>query len=264
MRADAQRSRKKLLAAATSVFLDKGADAPLEEIARQAGVGIGTLYRHFPTRLDLQEAVFRNQVDEVCGQAEQLLDWPSPGEAFTIWVRSLTNYFATKRGLTEALVAGDESRAKVISGCSAIIRTTADGLLTRAKDSGEIRQDLDLSELMLLLHGVIVASERAPEKSDRLMSLLLEGIRGLQGGRPVLVGGGQHHGGAGGDPAERADLLQQVLERRRRGDPDLEDVVLVPRDAVAGLDLPQRFQPRRHIVWRRGVEGLDRDEGGQR
>jgi AcrR family transcriptional regulator len=178
MRADAQRSRAKLLAAATSAFMAKGADAPLEEIARQAGVGIGTLYRHFPTRLDLQEAVFRNQVAAVCDEGEELLDWPSPGEAFRHWLQALANYLATKRGLTAALVAADGSKAEVISTCSMAIRATAERLMTRAQESGEIRADLDPTELMMLIHGVIVASELHPEKSDRLMSLMLEGLRG--------------------------------------------------------------------------------------
>ena len=178
MRADAQRSRAKLLAAATLAFMNKGADAPLEEIARRAGVGIGTLYRHFPTRLDLQEAVFRSQVQAVCNQGDELVTWPSAGEAFARWLQALASYMATKRGLTAALVAADGSKAEVVSTCSMAIRTTAERLLARAQESGEVRADLDPTELMMLIHGVIVASELHPEKSERLMSLLLEGIRG--------------------------------------------------------------------------------------
>jgi AcrR family transcriptional regulator len=177
MRADAQRSRAKLLAAATVAFMNKGADAPLEEIARQAGVGIGTLYRHFPTRLDLQEAVFRNQVQAVCAEGEELVSWPSAGEAFVRWLQALAGYLATKRGLTAALVAADGAKAEVVSSCSMAIRSTAERLLARAQESGEVREDVDPTELMMLIHGVIVASELHPEKSDRLMTLLLEGIR---------------------------------------------------------------------------------------
>jgi AcrR family transcriptional regulator len=178
MRADAQRSRTKLLAAATLAFMDKGADAPLEEIARRAEVGIGTLYRHFPTRLDLQEAVFRNQVQAVCNQGEELVTWPSAGEALARWLQALASYMATKRGLTAALVAADGSKAEVVSTCSMAIRSTAERLLARAQETGEVRDDLDPTELMMLIHGVIVASELHPEKSARLMTLLLEGIRG--------------------------------------------------------------------------------------
>jgi AcrR family transcriptional regulator len=206
MRADAQRSRAKLLAAATTAFMEKGANAPLEDIARQAGVGIGTLYRHFPTRLDLQEAVFRGQVQAVCLEGEGLIDWPSPGEAFANWTRALANYMVTKRGLASALVAADGTKAEVISTCSQQIRTTAEHLLVRAKEAGEIRQDLDPAEVLMLLHGVIVATERTPEQADRLMSLLLDGMRPrdlqhLQRRRTILIRGAEHDGGPGRDTA---------------------------------------------------------------
>src|SRR5882724_12007994 len=90
MRADARRSRAKLIDAATIAFAENGADAPLEDIARRAGVGIGTLYRHFPTRTDLQAAVFRSQVIAVCDRGDALLtEQAAPGEAFAAWMRSL-------------------------------------------------------------------------------------------------------------------------------------------------------------------------------
>ncbi len=201
MRADAQRSRAKLLAAATTAFMEKGANAPLEDIARKAGVGIGTLYRHFPTRLDLQEAVFRGQVQIVCQQGDELVDWPSPGEAFANWTRALANYMVTKRGLASALVAADGTKAEVISNCSLQIKTTAERLLVRAQKAGEIRPDLDPAEVLMLLHGVIVATERTPEQADRLMSLLLDGMRprDLQRRWTVLVRGAEHDGGPGRD-----------------------------------------------------------------
>src|ERR1700745_521056 len=104
MRADARRSRVKLLQAATEAFGEHGADAPLEDIARRAGVGIGTLYRHFPSRLDLQSAVFLSQVKGVCAQADDLLLNSPAEQAFAAWVRLLTRYMVTKRGLSKALV----------------------------------------------------------------------------------------------------------------------------------------------------------------
>src|ERR1700722_14222276 len=87
LRADARQNHARLIDAATQAFAEKGADAPLEDIARRAGGGIGTLYRHFPTRLDLQAAVFRSQVGTVCGQADALLQTASPEQAFTAWMR---------------------------------------------------------------------------------------------------------------------------------------------------------------------------------
>src|ERR1700724_3635164 len=96
MRADARRNRERLLAAATAAFGEHGADAPLDDIARRAGVGIGTLYRHFPTRLALQEGVFRSQVEAVCARGRELAGAPSPGEAFAAWLRVLGGFLATK------------------------------------------------------------------------------------------------------------------------------------------------------------------------
>src|SRR6516165_12335928 len=87
LRADARQNRARLIAAATEAFAERGADAPLEDIARRAGVGIGTLYRHFPTRLDLQAAVFRSQVESVCDMADEFLVTASPEQAFTGWLR---------------------------------------------------------------------------------------------------------------------------------------------------------------------------------
>src|SRR6201982_1677670 len=89
LRADARQNRTRLISAATAAFAEKGADAPLEDIARRAGVGIGTLYRHFPSRLDLQAAVFRSQVGAVCGEGDALLETAPPGQAFAGWIRAL-------------------------------------------------------------------------------------------------------------------------------------------------------------------------------
>src|SRR6201982_4207636 len=105
LRADARQNRTRLISAATAAFAEKGADAPLEDIARRAGVGIGTLYRHFPTRLALQEGVSRNQVETVCARGRELAEAPSPGEAFAAWLRVLAGFLATKRGLSHALIS---------------------------------------------------------------------------------------------------------------------------------------------------------------
>ena len=177
MRADARRSHDRLLAAATAAFAENGADAPLEDIARRAGVGIGTLYRHFPTRLDLQEAVFRTQVSAVCAQGEELAGSPSAGEAFAGWLRVLATYLVTKRGLAHALIAARGQNSEVISTCSQTMRDTAGRLLERAQQAGAVRQDLTPMDVMMLVHGVVVATERTPEQADRLLSLTLDGLR---------------------------------------------------------------------------------------
>src|SRR5215467_9234162 len=106
MRADARRNYEKLLTAAAEAFTESGADdVSLEEIARRAGVGIGTLYRHFPARQALLEAVYREQVEALRARADELLASGSPGEAFAAWLRALVAFSSTKRSLTSAMVA---------------------------------------------------------------------------------------------------------------------------------------------------------------
>jgi AcrR family transcriptional regulator len=177
MRADARRSHERLLTAATEAFAEKGAEAPLEDIAKRADVGIGTLYRHFPTRLDLQEAVYRTQVSMVCAQGADLADSPDPGDAFAGWLRALARYLVTKRGLASALIAAKGKDSEVISTCSQVIRSTADRLLQRAQEAGAVRADLTSMDVMMLVHGLVVATERTPEQADRLLSITLDGLR---------------------------------------------------------------------------------------
>src|SRR5258708_9993782 len=144
MRADARRSRAKLIEAATGAFAERGADAPLEDIARRAGVGIGTLYRHFPTRTDLQAAVFRSQVIAVCSQGDALLaDQASSGEAFAAWMRNLAGYLVTKRGLSHALIEAIGIESELISSCWVTMRQTTERLLANAQQAGVIRTDVD-------------------------------------------------------------------------------------------------------------------------
>ena len=278
LRADARQNHARLLTAASEAFSEHGADAPLEDIARRAGVGIGTLYRHFPTRLDLQAAAFRNQVSTICGQAEEMLDAGVREDAFFAWIRIFAGYMASKRGLSKALMEALGKDSEIISTCWTAMRDTTERTLLQAQKAGVIRSDVSPIDVMRLVHGAVSAAEHAPDQTPRLLSIVLDGLR-PQPGRPqpepsqperlqirgaVLERRAQHHRGAGGDAAEGTDLLQEFFQRGRGGDPDLEDVVLLPRHAVAGLDRGQVLEPGRHVVGCRGVEGLDRYEGGER
>jgi AcrR family transcriptional regulator len=176
LRADARRNRERLIAAATAAFDQHGADAPLEDIARRAGVGIGTLYRHFPTRLALQEAVFRSQVDSVCARGRDLAADPSPGDAFAAWLGALAGYLVVKRGLAGALIATLGRDSELISSCSQVMRATAQQLLDRAQQAGVVRQDITSMDVMRLVHGVVLASEQAPDQTSRLLSLMFDGL----------------------------------------------------------------------------------------
>ena len=177
LRADARQNNARLIAAATAAFAERGAEAPLEDIARRAGVGIGTLYRHFPTRLDLQAAVFRSQVGAVCGEGEALACDASPEEAFAGWLRALAGYLVTKRGLSHALIEAVGIESELISSCWVAMRQTTERLLSAAQRAGVIRPDVDATDVMRLVHGVSVSSEKAPERADMLMSVMLDGLR---------------------------------------------------------------------------------------
>jgi AcrR family transcriptional regulator len=177
LRADARQNRARLINAATMVFAEKGAAAPLEDIARRAGVGIGTLYRHFPTRLDLQAAVFRSQVGTVCGEGDALLETASPDQAFAAWVRSLSAYLVTKRGLSRALIEAVGVESELISSCWTKMRETTERLLANGQRVGAIRPDVDAVDIMRLVHGVALSTEKAPERADMLLSVMLDGLR---------------------------------------------------------------------------------------
>ncbi len=177
MRADARRSRAKLLDAATVAFADNGADAPLDDIARRAGVGIGTLYRHFPTRLDLQAAVYRSQVQSVCATADELIATATPEQAFAGWIRALAGYLVTKRGLSGSLIAGLGKDSELMSGCWMAMRNAAERLLDHAQQAGVLRSDITPHDVLRLVHGIVVSTEQAPEDTDRLLSIMFDGLR---------------------------------------------------------------------------------------
>ena len=179
-RADAERNRLRLLEVAKAAFAEKGADASLEEIARRAGVGIGTLYRHFPTRQALLEAVYRDQVDAVRVRAEELLASQTPGRALADWLRVLVAFSSTKRSLTSALLASFGKDSELLSSCSTVIFGAAQSLLARAQQEGTVRADADAMDLIRLVHAVNIASQHTsadPGQSDRLLSLILDGLR---------------------------------------------------------------------------------------
>jgi AcrR family transcriptional regulator len=177
MRADARRSRAKLIEAATIAFAENGADAPLEDIARRAGVGIGTLYRHFPTRTDLQAGVFRSQVDAVCTTADQLIGTVSPEQAFAGSVRAIAGYLVTKRGLARALIDSLGRDSELISVCSLRMSDTVDRLLSYAQGSGVLRPDISAKDVLRLVHGIVMACEQSPQDTDRLLDVMLDGLR---------------------------------------------------------------------------------------
>jgi AcrR family transcriptional regulator len=180
MRADAQRNYARLLSAAMAAFTEHGADdASLEEIARRAGVGIGTLYRHFPTRQSLLEAVYRDQVEALRARAGELAGSGNPGEALALWLQALMAFSSTKRSLSSALLSTIGKDSDLLSSCSIVICDSAETLLKRAQAAGVVREDADARDLIRLVHAVSIASQHGPAdpgQPQRLLGLILDGL----------------------------------------------------------------------------------------
>jgi AcrR family transcriptional regulator len=179
LRADAARNRARVLDAAQEVFAARGPDASLEEIARRAGVGIGTLYRHFPTREDLVEAAFQERLDALQARAEELLTADDPAEALATWLREQLVHARSCQGLgAEAMLAMLAHRAEQPTACEAM-RRAGSALLDRARDAGAVRSGVDIDDLVRMVQAVSLAAEESddPGTSERLFGLVLDGLR---------------------------------------------------------------------------------------
>jgi len=190
-RADALRNRDLLLAAAADAFAARGADASLEEIARTAGVGIGTLYRHFPNRDSLVEAVYRHEVDVLCERADELLETMPPDQALAEWMHLFVRHVATKRGMLSLLKPllntnpnfSDQTRGRAAAAASK--------LLEAGVAAGTIRADVDAGDLLRAVGGICMSTdEDRSEASERLVGLLFDGLRHGAGGSPAATQSG--------------------------------------------------------------------------
>jgi AcrR family transcriptional regulator len=177
-RADAQRNLDSLLEAARSAFATSGVDAPAKEIADLAGVGVGTLYRHFPRRSDLVKAVFQHAVDACADAAPALSKAHEPGEALAKWLHRYTQFVATKRGLAAALHSGDPAFDALPGYFMQRLAPALGSLLDAAAASGEIRADITPTDL---LYAVANLCQPVPAGgvaySQRMVALLVDGLR---------------------------------------------------------------------------------------
>jgi AcrR family transcriptional regulator len=182
-RVDARRNYDRLLNVAHEVFDERGANASLEEIARRAGLGSATLHRHFPSRYALMAAVYWNQIEALCAAGRDLVDAKSSGDALTAWLRQLIAV-AAERGLATALMTSRrDATARLFDACHDAIRAAGAPLLARAKQAGAIRADVELEDVLQLANAIALTVEhdsRAPERVDRLLSLLIDGLRGRE------------------------------------------------------------------------------------
>ena len=175
IRADARRNRDKLLEAATASFATaEGRPVSLESIARDAGVGIGTLYRHFPSREALVEAVYRAELAEVAAAAEQLLKRHPPKAALRRWMDRYASFVAAKRGMAESLHAMFDSGAMEPSQTRASIVGAVELLLRAGADDGSLRADVPADDVVSSLIGIFLASG-SPEQTGRMLDLLVAG-----------------------------------------------------------------------------------------
>ncbi|RKN18758.1 TetR/AcrR family transcriptional regulator [Micromonospora musae] len=171
-RADAQRNYDALLSAAREVFGESGVNASLEEVARRAGVGIGTLYRNFPSRRELFEAVY---VDEVQALSRSVADVAhlSPWDALVAWLNRFVAYAATKRALREELAYDSE----VFRRCRTEIYAAGEPLLSRAQQAGAVRPDTSFDDVVRLISGIVAFQFPEPGQRDRVLAIALDGLR---------------------------------------------------------------------------------------
>jgi len=177
MRADAKRNYDRLVAAARTVFARQGGGASMESIAKEAGVGVGTLYRHFPKRIDVVEAVYREDVDELIDVAESVVVTLEPWPALVAWLEAFVLYASGKRRflneLHEALEKNPDLRVAVrerIEGALSVV-------LTRAQEAGEVRMDIDGPDLMQLLGSMCMSATLTAGQSARLLAMIEDGLR---------------------------------------------------------------------------------------
>lgn len=175
-RADARRNYDKLLAAAREAFQQDGPDASLEDIARRADVGIGTLYRNFPTRQALLEAAYVQEVEAMARRASDVADLP-PWDALVTWLERFVDYAATKRVIGEALVAYLDDDAPVLQLCRAALSNAGEPLVKRAQDAGVVRQDTNFIDIARMVGGIATIRNADQAQIDRIMAMALDGIR---------------------------------------------------------------------------------------
>jgi AcrR family transcriptional regulator len=171
-RADARRNFDALLVAAREAFARNGTEASLEDIARRAGVGIGTLYRNFPTRQDLFDAVYLGEIEGLCREAEQVADLP-PWDALVTWLRRFVAYAATKRAIYEAL----NRESEMFQAGRKAMYGAGEPLLDRAKEAGVARADASFDDLLRLVTGITAAAYTDDEQRERVLGFALDGVR---------------------------------------------------------------------------------------
>jgi AcrR family transcriptional regulator len=177
MRADAKRNYERLVAAARTVFAQEGGGASMESIAKEAGVGVGTLYRHFPKRIDVVEAVYREDVDELTTVAESVVVEMEPWPALVAWLEAFVLYASGKRRFLNELHEAFEKNPGLRVASRERIEGALGIVLTRAQQAGVVRDDIDGPDLMQLLGSMCMSATLTPGQSARLLAMIEDGLR---------------------------------------------------------------------------------------
>jgi len=180
MRADARRNYDRLLEAAQQAVDERGIDASLDDIAKRAGVGSGTLYRHFPSRMALMEAVFLSRIEDLSVRTHKLAADAEPQEALEAWLVDMLRYITRNRGLGATLKNALDSDGQFMERCHQLMRDSADAVVGRAQRAGVLRPDVTSTDLMRLVGGVAQATDVLPDRdaqARRLLDVVINGLR---------------------------------------------------------------------------------------
>ncbi len=175
-RADARRNYDKVIVAAREAFAERGASTSLEEIARRAEVGIGTLYRNFPNRQALLEAVYVGELEDLCQAADRLGDL-EPWDALVSWLHRFVGYMATKQALAQELLDYVDRDAPLFRSCRAMMYEAGGPLLERAQAAGAVRPDTDLSEIIQMVGGIAKIQGTDAAQIEHILDIALDGLR---------------------------------------------------------------------------------------
>jgi AcrR family transcriptional regulator len=177
LRADARRNRERLITAAREIFTEQGSGASMEAIAKQAGVGVGTLYRHFPNRFDIVEAVYETDVHELADAAQRVVAELDPWEAVVAFFNAFMRYAQTKQALLAELQQAFEKNPDMKSRARESISASFDLVIDRAKEAGVMRDDVDGSDLMQMVSPICTNASVTPEQTRRMIGILLDGLK---------------------------------------------------------------------------------------
>jgi AcrR family transcriptional regulator len=181
LRADAERNRQHVLAVAQEVFATEGLAVPIDEVAKRAGLGVGTLYRHFPNKDALFLAIVIDRMERLVADAHELSSAPDPGEVFFAFLSRVISEGSTKRDFMEALSRTGADLGRTLAGIKGSLRAALAVLLERAQDSGAVRRDVSVNEILALTTGMYVSMERldsdASQGRKRLLAIICDGLR---------------------------------------------------------------------------------------